>query len=282
MAKLSRIERKNHNQACELLKKDVLTMDEKEFVLNNWHEGAEHMNGEAGAFFTPEGLALDFRIEVAGETIIDLCAGIGRLAFCAYHYPYNFDGQKRKIVCVEKNLAYIEVGQKILPEATWVHGDVTDREFLKSLGSFDCAISNPPFGKVKGNKAEKYSGADFEYKVIEAASLIADYGVFIIPQSSAPFIYSGTNNHRFVWQTGEEGNFNKYRKFNKETGISLDVGCGIDTTFCIEEWKGVAPVCEVVTADYEELRQEQQATIVPIQIEEMKDEQLSLFDQLVA
>ena len=81
MAKLTKPEMKAHNAALAVLKKAVLTEDDKLFVLANYHEGATHMNGLAGAFFTPEGLADDLEVEVHGRRVIDLCAGIGRLAF---------------------------------------------------------------------------------------------------------------------------------------------------------------------------------------------------------
>ena len=45
----------------EILKKDSLTFEEKEFVYENWHEGFENANSVAGAFFTPYGLARDLR-----------------------------------------------------------------------------------------------------------------------------------------------------------------------------------------------------------------------------
>jgi hypothetical protein len=35
------------------LTKDRITDDEQDFVFQNWHEGATHENGAAGAFFTP-------------------------------------------------------------------------------------------------------------------------------------------------------------------------------------------------------------------------------------
>lgn len=59
--------------------------------------------------------------------------------------------------------------------------------------------------------------------VIEAAASIADAGVFIIPQISAPFVYSGTNNVRWR-ETGPA------RLFEQQTGIELDFNVGIDTS----------------------------------------------------
>jgi len=84
--KLSKVQVKAHDEAMALvaLERD-LTDSEKEFVLDNFHEGATHMNSAAGAFFTPRTLARDFAIEVQGRTIVDLCAGIGGLAHAVIH-----------------------------------------------------------------------------------------------------------------------------------------------------------------------------------------------------
>jgi len=77
MAKLSKQQIKTHSQATEMLQQATLTEDEKYYVLDNWQESATHINSAAGAYFTPEGLASDFAIEVGGRRIIDLCAGSG-------------------------------------------------------------------------------------------------------------------------------------------------------------------------------------------------------------
>lgn len=122
MAKLSKPESKLHMEACRLLEKDSLTYDEKVFVLDNWQEGAEHVNALSGAYFTPRGLARDLSIYTpSGGTLIDLCAGIGNLAFHAIdRYEQGRDRGHSLIVCVELNPDYVEVGKKIVPEAVWI------------------------------------------------------------------------------------------------------------------------------------------------------------------
>jgi hypothetical protein len=84
MSKLTKQQAAQHHEACSLLQKEVLTEDERLFVLDHWQESANHVNSVAGAFFTPTGLARDLSIEVSGLRIIDLCAGIGSLAFSVY------------------------------------------------------------------------------------------------------------------------------------------------------------------------------------------------------
>ena len=44
MAKLSKAQRKAHAEAEAILTKDRLTEDEKDFVFQNWHEGAKMMS----------------------------------------------------------------------------------------------------------------------------------------------------------------------------------------------------------------------------------------------
>lgn len=233
---------KLHNEAVALARAGRrLTLDERAFVLEHFHEGAEHMNGLVGAFFTPEGLARDFSIEVPDRgRLLDLCAGIGALSSeCAV------DG--REIVCVERNPAYVEIGRAVLPDATWICADVFDVDAYRHLGPFEVAISNPPFGAIPApGFSGKYTGGQFEYRVIELASRLAKIGVFIVPQMSAPFRYSGEPCYR-----NEESD--KARALREQTGIVMEANCGIDTSTYRSAWKGVSPICEIVVCDFSEL-----------------------------
>ncbi|MDQ0510903.1 methyltransferase [Ancylobacter amanitiformis] len=245
MAKLTKSQAKHHAAAVDLLRKDRLTDDQREFVLRNWREDANHVNGTAGAFFTPLDLALDFTIEVNGRRIIDLCAGIGCLAL-ACHWRNGWNEPPREIVCIEKNPDYVAVGRKLLPEAQWICADIFELPFLAAdLGRFDIAISNPPFGAVRraGRNGPRYRGNAFEYHVIDLAADVADAGTFIIPQSSAPFRYSG----RPCFERREEPG---YLDFKKATGITLQHNCGMDCNVHKDGWRGVSPTVEIVLADF--------------------------------
>jgi SAM-dependent methyltransferase len=245
MAKLTKPQTAAHKKACALLEKDVLSFDDRLFVLDNWQEGATHINGAVGAFFTPQSLARDFALEVGGNTILDLCAGIGSLSFAAYHSRMH--NEKFAITCVEINPDYIEVGKKVLPEATWIRADALD--LPANLTGFDCAIANPPFGSVgQTTHSPRYSGSSFEYKVIDIASDRAEFGVFLIPQGSASFSYSG--RQRFTETLSD-----KYLKFKQQTGIVLQPNCGIDTSVALKEWHGVCPVTEIVITEFVDARE---------------------------
>ena len=250
MAKLTKIEAANHQKAIDFLKKSVLTEDEKDFVFNNYHEGATHINTNAGAFFTPNSLAWDFALEIGTvereeRRVVDLCAGIGGLS---YNILRRFPGIK--LVCVEINPDYVAIGKKLVPEAEWHCLDVMDLDRILELGFFDVAVSNPPFGAVKSfknSKAIRYSGAKAEYKVIDIAAEIANSGLFIVPQISSGFKYSGPGMY-------EKNKTEAVSKFEKQINISLELGSiGLDTTL-YQGWKGVNPIVEIVDIDFFDVR----------------------------
>lgn len=144
MAKLSKTAQRRHAQACQLvdLRRD-LTKNERWFVLTHWQESSTTANGLQGTFFTPEGLAQDMSLEVGGDRIIDLGAGIGRLAWHNRDLFGRWPHPAPEFLCVERNPAYVRVGRKVLPEATWLCADLLDLPDLADQlgGTFDCAIS---------------------------------------------------------------------------------------------------------------------------------------------
>lgn len=258
MSKLTKADAKAHQQACEFLAKDILSEDEKLFILENWQESAKHINTIAGAFFTPAGLARDLAIEVnPGSRVIDLCAGIGALSFfCSGHWKQS------EIVCVELNPDYASVGMKIVPEARWHIGSIFD--LPSDIGRFDFAIANPPFGATPRSaaKAPRYSGREFELHVIDVASELADFGVFIVPQMTAGFKYSGCPNGGWpeTIKNGIGSGFTEcksdtHKQLLAQTGIVLEPSCGVDTSIYDRDWHGVSVRTEVVRADFIEARE---------------------------
>lgn len=245
MARLTKPQARAHAEAEELLSKDVLTLDEKLFVIEHWQESGQHINTAAGAFFTPYDLASDFAIDVGHvSSVIDLCAGIGTLGLAVLRH-HLWDTPPR-IVCIELNPAYVAVGRKILPEAEWITRSVFD--LPDDLGEFEVAISNPPFGRIDrgGHASTSYTGGEFEFHVVDVASRLAQYGAFILPQQSAPFRYSGEPCYRREEST-------KYARFTKQTGIHMEPGCGIDTSVYEQGWHLVKPKVEVVLCDFEDV-----------------------------
>ncbi len=259
MTKSTKKQLQVHEEACGLLEKDTLTYDDKFFVHEHWHEGAENNISALGAFFTPLDLAFDFAIDVHGSRVIDLCAGIGALAFASHHKNCGW-GKPPEFTCVEINPRYVEIGKKLLPEATWICADVFD--VWNDLGHFDTAIANPPFGQVRNHTkgGSSYTGEEFEYKIIDIASEIADFGTFLVPQMSAPFRYSGARYY-------ERLDGLKFQKFFDQTGIDMEAGFGVDTSYYREDWKSSVPVTEIVTSDFTDCQ---------------KFGQLDLFESIVA
>lgn len=247
MPKLTKQQATRHQQAEDLLAVDrPLAEDEKQFFLDHWQESSTSRNALDGAFFTPRGLARDLSIEVVGERIVDLGAGIGHLAFaCRRLFARRWNGEpRRELVCIERNPRYVEVGRKVVPEATWICADLFD--LPEGLGVFDTAIANPPFGATaRTGTGPRYRGRAAEYHVIDIAAELARHGAFLVPQPSAPFRYSGRACFTDEYSVA-------YERFQRQTGIELTPNCGIDTAQYKGEWRGVAPPVEIVTSDFTE------------------------------
>lgn len=237
--KLSKQQIKEHEYCLEYLKQDELTYEEKVFVYDHYIPAYSNNIGQIGAFFTPKGMARDLNVEICGSSVIDLCAGIGRLSFEYYHANR---ANTPEICCIERNPEFCEVGEKLLPEALWINDDVLDERLFVSLPEFHFAISNPPFGNIKSDTDSswlKYKGNEFEYKVIEIGTRLAKRGAYIIPQMSAPFKYSGENNMSFQMSR-------KLQSFVDDTGINLEMNCGIDLSQYRNDWIGTNMLCEIV------------------------------------
>ncbi|MBR7831216.1 hypothetical protein KDK95_33225 [Actinospica sp. MGRD01-02] len=258
MARLSKDDARLHRQARQLvaLARD-LTDEEIDFVFEHYQESQNPGHGLDGAFFTPEDLAFDLTVEVGGDRLIDLCAGIGRIASLAAHpaAPHRAGRAPSEIVCVERDPEYVRVGRKLVPQAQWIEADVL--ALPPGLGGFDTAFGNPPFGGLaRSANPTAYTGALFEYHVIAVAARLADSGVFLIPQPSAPVRHSGLV--RPVRQHN-----GPYGRFTRETGLKL-TSSSIDTATHARAWRGVSPRVEVVVCDYASARRATQAGRRPV------------------
>lgn len=249
MAALTHDQERKHRQACELiaLKRD-LKEEERQFVLDNYRPSTTGRSRSDRAHFTPEGLAIDMSIEVGGDRIVDLAAGIGRLAYHNRDLGGRWPNRHPELVCIERNEEFVKIGRRVVPEARWICADImTIPQMLDELGEFDCAISNPPYGAIPRAVDETlgYRGRRFEYHTIGLASMIARNGVFIIPQQSAPFRLSGRRMN-YEPDTGDA----EYDKFVAATGIELEANCGINTDYHRGGWHDTNVLVEVVTADF--------------------------------
>lgn len=251
MGKLTKAQQKQHKQALDLIHSDKkLTYDEKVFCYENWNEATQMDINRLGAFHTPLSLAYDLMIDAGyGNNMLDLCAGTGILSFAAWHrfasWPYT--GPEPYILCVEIVRDYVEIGKRLLPEAEWVCADALTYDVLSHIKErrFDVAYGNPPFGAINTTDWQgKYTGKNFDLKYVERVSQVAKSGAFIMPKSSVAFTYSGVQYYQRV-------DDNEHAKFREQTGISLEIGAGIDTSYYRDEWKNTKVTCEVGCADFE-------------------------------
>ncbi|MEW5160936.1 methyltransferase [Citrobacter freundii] len=238
MTRVTKKESQLRLKVMELVHSDrQLTEDDKEFIFNNYRGDGI---GATGAFFTPEMLAWDFMLDAGcSDDCIELCAGIGRLSY--YQFIRN---KPSHITCVELNPEYVLIGKRVLPQAEWITGDAlqyTPDRFYR------VAYGNPPFGKINtsGAYTGRYTGSEFEYKIIDRAREYSSYGVWIVPQGSAGFKYSG---HTYYDRSIQSA---KYIKFEKDTGLILHPGVGIDTSIYRDQWNGTKVTCESVLVDYQ-------------------------------
>lgn len=196
--KLTKEQTKKHDEACEKLKQDVLSLDDRYFVLENWNPASNHNITKGNAFFTPFDLASDFTNLCHynhNASYIDLCAGTGILM----RHMIDWVGEyNNTYVCVELNSDFIEVGKKCVPEAHWIHGDVFDKNIIQKIieqfGYFHCCISNPPFGRNGKIKADwlNYKGTT-DLMVAEIGCRISGSVNLVMPPMSVPLQYPNEN-----------------------------------------------------------------------------------------
>lgn len=240
MAKLSKRELAAHRAAVQLLERGNLNLDERVQVYEDWHEGAGGDQTAASAFFTPIDMASDLRFDMPQHgTFVDLCAGTGRLAYFAggqamyEQWRHNYE----RIVCVERNPAYVEIGRQLFPEAEWICGDVLDPALVRKLGTFDQAIANPPFGHTtkSEHKAPRYKGADLDLAVMDVASTLAPSCWAIVPQDRARWDYRGD------YRQSKRADL-----FEKATGLQLHRFSSVCPEYHRDGWRGTSPAVELV------------------------------------
>lgn len=246
MARLTKAQEKAHLEAIDLLRQDRLSLDEREFVIENWRDSATQMNAGNGAFFTPLDLARDMMTELPRcGRLIDVCAGIGTLSYAVARHA-AIEGLPT-MVCVEINPEYAAVGRKVVPEATWIVADIFDLS-KHDPGCFDVAIGNPPFGAVtRSGNAPRYRGRQFEYHMLDLVSDIADYGIFILPQASVPFRYSGQSSFETIADGVSDSLY-------KQTRIRLEMNCGLDMSVHAKNWRDTTPNVEIALCDFKDAR----------------------------
>jgi predicted RNA methylase len=243
MARLTKTEAKRHAAAEEMLANasGPLSHEDRSFVFENWNPGANHVNSQTGAFFTPEPIADIvglFCAKPKGGRILDACAGIGVLANSALSYD-NVEKNIAEMICVERNPDYVDIGRRLVPEATWIRGDLFDEEVRKKVGPVHEAISNPPFGQVNGHG----------HAHLAVASRILDYTV-VGGGATMVFPTHDTSQPRSDDERVTHDQSNPYRKWCKNHPKWF-----IQPTeylaHCRHLWVGVSPNVCVANLDFD-------------------------------
>jgi len=242
--KLSKQKIKLHEQAIDLLKKHTLKMTEREFVFENYQPSYDELVGKIAAFFTPINMTYAVAMYTPESgTLVDIAAGIGGLSRAAIDTAtiQGCESLKLKVVCVERNQRFLEVGRKLVPEATWVQGDIFDKKLWDKLGQFDFAVSNPPFGQIGQTKGEwlKYNGVA-DLMTLGVAIEVANAGTFILPQGSCPFEYSG----RQCYLERKSKTFSSFLEGYPTCTLSCS---SVDTSAFASEWVDASPKVEILS-----------------------------------
>lgn len=254
MGKITKRQLKLHEQAEELLwgSDKKLTQDQVAFCLEHWDPRAlagKHV-AKNQAYFTPMSLALDAGKYIGGDgrPVVDIGAGIGRLAYAVLCANW-WDPRQVKVTAVEINPEYVKAGRRLLPEVTWVQGDMYDLHLWQSLPRFDEAVSNPPFGQVLTDSDTGWIGYRGPAGLTAAAIglKVARLGItLILPQTQTPYRYSGrrpgenvyTSNHMRYLET-----FMTQRPDLEWHHSSIDT----EQEAYKSGWRGASPVVELVS-----------------------------------
>lgn len=274
MAKLTKTDTKLHDEAMELINgTGVLNFDQIEFCYENYNPMAEHNVGKAAIFFTPPELAWNFAVMASPSgRVIDLCAGIGILARNVMQHDSYLGsteavphGDITEMVCLEQNPEFVRIGKRLLPQATWIEGSVFDKDLIISLGEFDLAISNPPYGNIPGKKAGSWlkTKGPAQWMVMEVGLRLAYNGVVaILPRGDSDYDYQTVpldiTNPRpsyvrnFGGTTGKIENPNSQKYLGKHFHGVKAFPESICTLGFQDQWKGASPDVLIVHVDPED------------------------------
>jgi hypothetical protein len=171
-----------------------------DFIFDAFHPGAFGRTDIAATFFTPRRDARSVAQAHGGTgRVLEPTAGIGVCAHALMEYLDPFNRRAPiQLVCVEIVKDFVEIGRRLVPEADWICGNIFD--VLPTLGRFDTAIGNPPFGNIPTNQSTTFRSA-IHFGILDAVIPMTEHGgVFILPRNSVP------------QADGEEGPAN-YRRF---------------------------------------------------------------------
>lgn len=224
---------------------DSWVRDERiDFIYENFHPSMIDNQTENGAFYTPYGLAQDVAVfSNRSGHIIDVCAGIGMLAYRLKEMD-TYNKSIKSITCIELNEKAVEIGKKLLPDANWICANVFDENLWTDLtkdlpdNRYDFFVSNPPFGKDMNKRKADWlrMTSERDLMVLELCLKYSKGGYFIVPKGS--YSYSGERYYKEEpdrWSS----KFKRFMKITKDH-YKFNLSCdGIDSSIYSEEWKGL-------------------------------------------
>lgn len=272
--KITKAETKNHQAAEEILNQvSTISHPDREFVYRHWHPGANHLQGVNSAFFTPWNLAkaLILGVRFQDDVVIDLAAGHGMLMYQYYRtICYDILRKQPRMICVELNPEYVKIGQKLLPEAEWIRGDIFQAQTWESLGLPDNAdiLANPPYQTFKkaeypsGERWLSYYGRGSLMAAEVALRLSTRGGAMILPQATVlPFQFSGIEFSKDVEMYRRADQCRPYVTWQRAIGYhtiedevcfpQIDQLYSVDTTFEeVPNFWGASPVTELCNIEW--------------------------------
>jgi SAM-dependent methyltransferase len=254
MGKITRQQLKLHEQVEELLwgSDKKLNREQVAFCLEHWDPRALAGKDVAKnqAYFTPLPLAIDAGKYIGGDgrKVVDIGAGVGRLAYAVLCANW-WDSRQVQITAVEINPEYVKAGRRLLPEVTWVEGDMYDLGLWQSLPRFDEAVSNPPFGQVLTDCDTGWIGYRSPAGLTVAAIglKVTRLGItLILPQTQTPYRYSGRRPGENVCVSDHMGYLERFMTQRPDLEWHHS---SIDTEHEVYKsgWRGASPVVELVS-----------------------------------
>lgn len=199
-----------------------------DFIFTYWMPGAEHSIGKGGIFFTPPEYALSVAwVSSATGRVLEPTAGIGVIA----HKLIQFRGLQPgcvDITCIEQQPKFVEIGKRLIPEATWLCGDTAD--ILPKLPMFDSCIGNPPFGRVPTLKGEAH------YLICSLMCRHTKHGGVMLLPANAHDQQSTGDKPSTSYSSWSEDNEGWHITETAFVGPEHFNGCSLKTSIC-ELWK---------------------------------------------
>ena len=189
------------------------------------------MNGAIGAHFTPSGLARDFAIDAGGgRRVIDLCAGIGRPGLLGPRWPCRGDGLRGGEPGLCRSRTRRSCRRRNGSAATCSRCLILDGSTSPYQTRHSGAVP-----RAWPGRARRYTGASFEYHVMDMAADMAGRGTLSSFPEQRTLRLSGAPHYTV---TRSDAISELYEQTGDVNGRRLRV----DTSFYRNDWHDAAPL----------------------------------------